>query len=98
MSLVDALSGYRDAVLCHRRTYRVLERLQAGMLKVPLWTLPPVVGVFASGPLAGAAQRSYWAAADPDTLEVSPGVRSTVRVPPERCATGPAAGLGNRAT
>lgn len=97
-SLDEALGGYRAAVLSHRRAYRRLERLQTGMLKVPLWMLPPVVRVFASGPLARAVQRSYWAVADPDTLEVRPGVRSTVRVPPEQCATGPAAALRRRTT
>lgn len=36
--------------------------------------------------------RTCWQVADPDQLEVSPGVTSTARAEPEQCATVPAAG------
>lgn len=91
-TLHEALAAYRATVLHQRVKYRLLESLQAGLVRLPVAALPSMVRLFASGPVARIAQRTYWNAADPNSLEVTPGVRSATRVPPEQCATGPAAG------
>lgn len=95
-SLDAALAAYRAQVLAHRRHYRLLERLQAGLLRTPRQALPVAVRLFADGPLARAAQRSYWDLADPDTLEVAPGIRSDTRATPAQCARGPAGAAPSR--
>ena len=91
-SLEAALATYRAAVLRHLLEYRLLEWFQRGLLRLPLATLPPIIRAFASGPIARIAQRAYWTVADPGTLEVRPGVASEVRIAPEQCAGGAAAG------
>ena len=70
VSLGEALGGYRASVLRHRRMYRQLERLQAGMLNVPLWALPAIQRRIACrSPRLLPRARSHWVA-DPDTIEV----------------------------
>ena len=91
VSLEEALDDYRRQVLAHRWLYRILEALQAGLLSMPLRLVPKAVRVFAREPVAGVAQRAYWDAADPDTLEVTPGVRSRTAAAVEQCAGGRAA-------
>lgn len=91
ISLDAGLAAYRAAVFAHRWRYSTLEHLQGGLLRLPRGLLPAAVRIFASGPLARVAQRHYWDVADPDRLEVAPGVRSSERVTPAQCATGPAA-------
>ncbi|MBI2706568.1 MAG: NAD(P)/FAD-dependent oxidoreductase [Actinobacteria bacterium] len=89
--LDTALDTYQAQVLAHRWQYRLLERLQSGLLRAPRPLLPMAVRAFASGPIARAAQRSYWELADPDRLQVAPGVWSEARATAEQCAVGPAA-------
>ena len=93
ISLEAGLAAYRTQVLAQRWRYRTLERLQAGLLRLPRALLPAAVRAFTHGPVARFAQRHYWDVADPDRLQVAPGVRSQTRRMPEQCATGPAAGL-----
>lgn len=93
ISLEVGLAAYRAEVLAHRWRYRTLERLQAALLRVPRALLPVGVWVFARGPVAAVAQRYYWSLADPDRLEVTPGVHSDIHVTAQQCATGPAASL-----
>jgi flavin-dependent dehydrogenase len=92
ISLDAALAAYRSRVLAHRWQYRILEGLQAAMLWTSPKLLPLVVPLFTDGPFARAAQRSYWYVADPNTLEVAPGVRSTTRATVTKCAVGPVGG------
>ena len=91
-----ALDNYRAQVLTHRWQYRALERLQAGFLRAPRTLLPTAVRLFAHGPLARVAQRYYWDLANPDRLQVSPGVWSDTHATAEQCATGPAAATSER--
>lgn len=91
MGLDQALDAYRRKVLARSRQYRTLEWLQAGLLRTPEKLLPTAVRLFAYGPLARAAQRSYWEVADPGLLEVAPGVTSATRAAATQCAVGPAA-------
>jgi len=79
ISLEVALAAYRDQVLAKRWQYRTLELLQAGLLRIPCKLLPVAVRLVAQGRLARAVQRSYWDVADPDTLEIAPGLRSVTR-------------------
>lgn len=88
VSLDRALAAYQDRVLARRRQYRILERLQAGLLRMPGRVLPAAVGLFVDGPLARAAQRSYWWVANPDLLEVSPGVIGSTPAAVAQCAVG----------
>ena len=92
VSLDRALGVYRDQVLARRRQYRTLERLQAALLRAPLSLLPAGVKAFTGGPLSRAAQTSYWLVANPDMLQVAPGVMSSARVDAARTSVGPAAG------
>ncbi|QGG94156.1 NAD(P)/FAD-dependent oxidoreductase [Actinomarinicola tropica] len=90
-SLDAALAAYRTQVLAHRWQYRTLERIQAGLLRAPRAVLPTAVRIFAHGPIARVAQAYYWDLADPDRLQVAPGVWSDVHVTAEQCGAGPAA-------
>ena len=90
VGLEEALAAYRDRVLARSHHYRTLEWLQAGLLRTPVGLLPAAAGLFAHGPVAHAAQASYWRAADPELLEVAPGLRNTTHIPVEKCAVGPA--------
>jgi len=74
-SLEVALTAYRDRVFSKRRQYRTLELLQAGLLAAPQKLLPLAVRLLAQGRLARLAQRWYWDVADPDTLEIVPGMQ-----------------------
>lgn len=67
-----------DAV-AHPAEYAALQRLQSGLLRLPVGFVPSATRLFATGPLARVAQRAYWRLADPDRLELAPGVRSAVR-------------------
>ena len=96
VSLEAALTAYRDQVLARRRQYRTLERLQAGLLRTPRQLLPAAVELFALGSLARAAQTSYWQVANPEVLEIAPGVRTTRRATAAQCAVGPAADTATR--
>ncbi|MFV1960767.1 MAG: NAD(P)/FAD-dependent oxidoreductase [Acidimicrobiia bacterium] len=78
-SLDAALAAYRDQVLAHRWQFRILEWLQARLLQVPRKFLPVAVSLFSQGPSGRAAQRAYWDVANPDTLEIAPGVWSGTR-------------------
>lgn len=69
LSLTQALTGYRKAVLRRRPYYRLLERLQRGMLRAPRWSLRGFARLFAEGPLSAAAYTAYWRLADPDALD-----------------------------
>lgn len=89
VELDDALGAYGAAVASHRSEYAILERLQAGFLRMPVRLIAPATRAFARGPLARVAQRAYWRAADPDRLEIGPGVRSGARSVPDQCATDP---------
>lgn len=91
VNLDTALAAYRAQVLAHRWQYRMLERLQGGLLHTPARVLPTAVRLFAHGPVARVAQRYYWDLADPDRLEIAPGVRSDTHATAEQCARGPAA-------
>jgi flavin-dependent dehydrogenase len=95
-SLDAALDNYRAQVLAHRWQYRVLERLQAGLLLAPRALLPTAVRLFAHGPVARVAQRYYWDLANPDRLQIAPGVWSEAHVAAEQCAPGPAAATMER--
>jgi len=92
IGLDEALDGFRAEVLAHRAEYAILQRLQSGLLRLPVGFVPSATRLFATGPLARVAQRAYWRVADPDRLEIAPGVSSTARVAPDQCATGSAAG------
>jgi len=96
IGLDAALAAYRAQVLAHRWQYRVLERLQAGLLRAPRALLPTAVRAFAHGPLARIAQAYYWDLANPDRLQVAPGVWSDTRATAQQCATGPAAAKARR--
>ena len=87
-SLDTALTAYRGQVLAHRWQYRALEWLQAGMLQLPRRLLPFVLPLFTEGPLAGTAQRWYWDVANPNTLEIAPGVRSVTQATAAQYAIG----------
>jgi menaquinone-9 beta-reductase len=71
VSLDDALRAYRSAVVAHRAEYAILRRLQAGLLRLPVPLIPPVVRLFVTGPLAAVVHRAYWRVADPDRLHVT---------------------------
>ncbi len=90
VGLDRALASYRERVLARSRHYRTLELLQAGLLRTPVRLLPAAVRPFAHGPVARAAQASYWRVADPELLEVAPGVQSSTRITAVQCAVGPA--------
>lgn len=96
VSLEAALTAYRDQVLARRWQYRTLERLQAGLLRTPRRLLPAAVELFAHGQLARAAQTSYWQVANPEVLEIAPGVRTTIRADAAQCTVGPAADAPTR--
>lgn len=95
-SLDVALDAYRSQVLAHRWQYHVLERLQAGLLRAPRPLLPMAVRLFAHGPVARVAQAYYWDLANPDRLQVAPGVWSETRATAKQCAAGPAATTSGR--
>jgi len=80
-SLDAALATYRREVLANRWQYRTLEWLQAMLLRMPRNLLPAAVFLFTHGALGQGAYRSYWNVANPDTLEIAPGVRSVTRRP-----------------
>ncbi|MFV1999791.1 MAG: hypothetical protein ACC654_05430, partial [Acidimicrobiia bacterium] len=80
-SLDVALAAYRHDVLANRWQYRTLEWLQAMLLRVPRNLLPAAVFLFTHGALGQGAHRSYWNVANPDTLEIAPGVGSVIRRP-----------------
>lgn len=88
ISLDDALAAYRQQVLAHSWQYKILEMLQAGLLRTPQALLPAAVRLFTEGPLARAAQRCYWEAARPDTLEVVSGPERRVVPPVEASGAG----------
>jgi flavin-dependent dehydrogenase len=90
-TLDQALAAYQRQVLARRREYQVLRALQHGLVRMPLGWIPPAAKVFTSGPAARFAQRSYWRAADPRTLEAAPGRSSQTRADAGQCARGPAA-------
>lgn len=91
ISLDAGLATYRTEVLAHRRSYQALEHLQAALLRIPSALVPTAVRLVTRGPFAPAAQHSYWRVADPDRLEVVPGVSSTTSAIPEQCGIGKAA-------
>lgn len=93
-SLDAALGAYGTQILAHRWQYRVLEGLQAGLLRAPRSLLPTAVRLFAHGPIARLAQRTYWDLANPDRLQVAPGVWSDAHATAQQCAIGPAAAAG----
>ncbi|GMQ94160.1 MAG: hypothetical protein BMS9Abin12_1644 [Acidimicrobiia bacterium] len=94
-TLDAALAAYRNQVLAHRRLYRTLEWLQAAMLHVPHRLLPVGVSLFTQGPSGRSAARWYWDVADPDTLEIAPGVRSVTRATAAQSAIGRVGALPN---
>ncbi|MDQ2826645.1 MAG: hypothetical protein M3Y04_06775, partial [Actinomycetota bacterium] len=89
MDLDGALGAYQTAVRAHRAEYAILTRLQAGLFRMPIGLIPLGVRLFASGPLSRLAQRAYWKAADPDRLEIEPGLASHAHATPDQCRTGP---------
>ncbi|MBF6557413.1 MAG: NAD(P)/FAD-dependent oxidoreductase [Acidimicrobiales bacterium] len=88
--LDTALARYRATVERSRLGYRALERFQAWSLRPPVWVVAPLVRGCAWGPISRRLQATYWAVADPDTLEVVPGTRAVTRLPDLQCSTGPA--------
>lgn len=94
--LDDAWGAYRAAVVAHSREYAILERLQAGLQRMPLGLVPAATRLFGAGPLGRLTQRAYWRAADPDLLVADRAFQGVRRFPVEQCATGPVAAKQRR--
>ncbi|MBF6557522.1 MAG: hypothetical protein IVW52_15445 [Acidimicrobiales bacterium] len=89
-SLGGALARYRATVERSRLAYRALEHFQDWAVRLPVPVVAPVVRGCAWGPLSRRLQAIYWAVADPDTLEVSPGTRAVTKLPGRQGVTGAA--------
>ncbi len=86
-----ALASYRANVERSRFAYRALEHSQSWALRTPLSVVAPLVKGCTWGPVSRRLQAAYWAAADPDSLEIAFAARSNTTLIGGQCATGPAA-------
>ncbi|MBF6557811.1 MAG: hypothetical protein IVW52_16975 [Acidimicrobiales bacterium] len=85
-----ALARYRATVERSRRAFRILEVFQNWSFRLPVSVVTPIIRTSSWGPLSRILQKVYWAAADPDTLEVAPGRRSGTSLSDRQGAISPA--------
>ncbi len=86
-----ALDNYRATVERSRFAYRALEHSQSWALRTPLSLVAPLVKGSTWGPVSRRLQAAYWAAADPDSLEIAFATPSNTTLNGGQCVTGPAA-------
>jgi flavin-dependent dehydrogenase len=84
-SLDAALARYRTVVERSRFAFRAIEHFQSWSVQLPLPLVAPVIQACSWAPLSRRLQATYWAVADPNTLEVAPGqISDTVLSLPAR--------------
>jgi flavin-dependent dehydrogenase len=71
LELTESLRRYRAEVRRSAWQYAVLRALQRGVKRAPTPSIGPLCWLFGRGPLAYAAQRSYWAAASARLLSAA---------------------------
>lgn len=69
LTLEQVREQYRREVRARRHQYRLLEGMQAMLLRSPQRVLPMFAWLFGKSPLTGPAQRAYWELADPGLLQ-----------------------------
>lgn len=74
LTLEQVREQYRQTVRARRHQYRLLEGMQATLLRSPQRVLPMLAWLFGKSPLTGPAQRAYWEVADPGLLQPGTGL------------------------
>lgn len=68
LTLEQVRERYRQTVRARRHRYRLLEGMQAMLLRSPQRALPMLAWLLGESALTGPAQRAYWQIADPGLL------------------------------